>query len=60
MRSPMARRRNWPEWAWDAGILGLVALVWQHEERWDGAGLVFLLVILAALRVGVRNAENAP
>jgi hypothetical protein len=55
MTIPAKERRDWPEWAWYAGIIGLVAIVWQLEERWDGAGLVLLLVILVALRIAFRK-----
>ena len=59
MSTSESGRRNWPEWAWYAGIVGLVALVWQLEERWSGSGLVLLLVILVALRVAFRKPENS-
>ena len=54
MSTSESGRRKWPEWAWYAGIVGVVALVWQLEERWSGSGLVLLLVILVALRVAFR------
>lgn len=59
MSTPARGRKYWLELAWYASIVGLVALVWQLEERWNGSGFVLLLVVLVALRIAFRKPENS-
>lgn len=60
MSTSVGGRRYWLELAWYAGIVGLVALVWQLEGRWSGSGFALLLVVLVALRIAFRQPEKTP